>query len=200
MPKNVRLKLNAREGSINLQCSEDFYESAMEQCQNIISTYFRMVPVETDKLTKSTKSDEKILVPGQTTTVPATKTEPIKPKRQRSPSGKPANYTQVDLGLTDEQSRELRAFYKEKEPKTQNDIVCVVAFKLRKFLSRDVFTTDDIFSGLRIIGGVTTPKDLRAVFKNISNKGYGAYGDSKFTVNFATEDYVTLELPVKKKD
>jgi len=201
MSKNVRLKMNARDGSLSLQCSEAFYETAMEQCLNIISAYHEVGPLLNDKTSIHSEGIKESKKPKGDDVIPdASSKETEKPKRQRSVSGKAPNYTQVDLGLSDEQCRALKSFYEEKQPQNQNDTVCIIAFKLKEFLGRNEFSVDDIFSGLRIVGGVSIPRNLLAVFKNISYKGYGVYGNSKFTANFATEDYVNLELPARKKE
>jgi len=136
MSKNIKLRLNAQKGAINLQCSEDFYESAMEQCLQIISAYHQVVPKIKNA---STKKDDVILVESSKSESSKSDVNVGKPKRQRSTSGKPANYNQIDLGLTDDQSRGLRAFYTEKAPKNQNDTVCVIAFKLKEFLNQELY-------------------------------------------------------------
>jgi len=198
VPKTVKLKMNASSGKVDLQCSEDFFEDAMSQCIDVISTY------------QKTRFDERAVKKSVTTKAPSKKfnekdeteedtSSANAPKKTRSKSGKSANYNQIDLKLTDEQARDLRSFFEGKSPKNQNDIVCVVAFKLKEFLNKDDFSKDEIFSGIRLIPGVKTPKNLRAVFQNTMDQGNCSVEDGKFIANFATDDYVNLKLPESRE-
>jgi hypothetical protein len=116
-----------------------------------------------------------------------TKTSDSKPKR--SP-GKAPDYTTVEIELSDDQKRELKAFYNEMAPKKQNDIVCVVTHKVKQLSDKDTFTVDEVFSLLRLIGGIKIPRNLTAVFGNIVSEGNGAKDKGSFVANFATDDYI----------
>ncbi len=195
MPKTIKLKLNAASGKIELHCPEEFFETAMEQCIKVIDAYPYTGQVsqrsnfEPSK-TVDTAHDET----GASDDLQVAEKPKEKPKRSR----KPPNYTPVDLGLSDEQARELRSFFSEKKPRKQNDIVCVVACKLKEFLGKDVFTVDEIFSGIRFLEAVKVPKNLSAVFRNTANDGNGIAEGNNFTANFATDDHVRLKLPEVK--
>ena len=121
--------------------------------------------------------------------------EEEKPKRQRASSGKAVNYTEVDLGLTDAQCRELKQFYESKNPKKQNDVVAVAVVKIKIMIDKADFSVDEIFSALRLIGGIKTPKNLKAVISNMYQLGLADKVDGKLVVNYATEDRVNLQLP-----
>ena len=210
MSKSVKLKINASLGKIDLQCSEGYFEDAMGLCIEAFSTYQgsgvqpRSAVVVGDNLEaensgKASRS-ENLSSPKPVNSTPAPHSEVEKPKRQRSNAGKAASYSQVDLGLTDDQCRELKQFYEGKAPSVQNDIVATAAVKLKELTGKSEFSRDEIFSALRLIGGVKTPKSLKAVINNMNGMGLAGKNDGKLVVNFATEDRVNLELPESKKD
>lgn len=201
MSKNIKLKINAVSGKIDLQCPEEYFETAMEQCTLFVSSFPRSTSVE-EKLSNEKLPDSSRELPGNSgldNSISPPKDEVGKPKRTRSKSSKPPSYTRIDLKLSDEQARELRRFYSEKAPSNQNDIVCVVAYKLKEFLNKDSFSVDEIFSGIQLLEGVQTPRNLKAVFKNTFDQGNGVFDSGEFKANFATDDYVNLKLP-KAKD
>ena len=199
MPKSVKLKMNASSGKIDLQCAEDFYEEAMEQCIAVISTFQKQMSVPQQRKSEGVSSKPSPKVADVRVDTVDEENAAEKPKKARAKSGKAPNYNRVDLNLTEEQARELRKFYEDKMPKRQNDIVCVVAHKLKAYLNKEDFSVDEIFSGIRLIPGVKTPKDIRAVFKNTMDEGNCDVVDGKFIANFATDDHVTLSLPVTKE-
>ena|GEM_PF-6771571 len=197
MPKTIRLKMNASSGKIDLQCSEEFYEDAMSKCIEIVTVFS-----EKKRQLKGKTADTKIFTSNteeiEVETPPNAETSK-KPTKTRSRSGKPPNYTKVDLNLSDDQKREFKEFFELKAPKTQNEIVCVVTSKLKEFLDQDNFSVDEVFSGIRLIGAIQTPKNLKAVFANIESQGIGIFTDGKLNANFATDDFVKLKLPKKKE-
>ena len=198
MSKTVSLKINARDGSVELKCSENFFETAMEQCIEVISAFNEFPEVKTQFSKPLSKKSESIVDHTEVPIKDADKPiEKAKPQRQRSSGGEAPNYSEVNLGLTDNQCRELRQFYEEKSPSKQNDIVAVVTVKIADLIDKKEFSVDEIFSGVRLIGGVKTPRSIKAVINNMYSLGLAGRTDGKLVVNFATEDHVNLQLPAQ---
>lgn len=196
MSKNVKLEINASIGKVKLQCSEEYFEDAMGQCIELITKYQGKENTP-HKYNSNELNSAKAEVKEDNPIKEEVKVEP--PKRTRSKSGKTPNYSVVDLGLSDDQKRQLREFFLQKSPSRQNDLVCVVAAKLKEIKGKDNFSCDEIFSALRYLPEVATPKNLRAVFQNIMNEGNGEFADGCFVANFATDDHVRLNLPKTDK-
>lgn len=124
-----------------------------------------------------------------------------KPARTRSRSGsKLTNWKLVDLNLSTEQIADLRSFFEAKGPVTQNDMVAVVAVKLKEHLKRDQFVGDEIHSALKLVGR-PTPKDLRAVFKNMKQDGIADADGTTLYANSYLDDYVhyRMKKPAESK-
>lgn len=191
MSKIVKMKMNASEGRVDLKCSEDFFEEAMGKCIELLSNFQMRETHTTPEVTRQTPKKNGVT---ETVIPDEDKTIDDKPKRQRSSAGKPASYVEVDLNLSDEQCRELKDFYLSKNPKKQNDIVAVATVKIREMTGKKDYTVDELYSALRLIGGIKTPKNLTAVINNMYKLGLSDRRDGKLVVNYATEDRVNLQL------
>jgi len=202
--------MNASLGKIDLQCSEAFFEDAMGLCIEALSAFQKSgVQLKSDSVVDKPKENRTSTVVSpsdgsiptkESPSPPVSSAEENKPKRQRTNSAKAANYSEVELGLNDDQCRDLKQFFKSKAPSVQNDIVATVTVKIKELTNKDEFSVDDIFSALRLIGGVKIPKSLVAVINNMYKLGLAGRNDGKLVVNYATEDRVNLELPSANKD
>lgn len=119
-------------------------------------------------------------------------------KKRGKGAGKARAWNLLEFPLTPEQRQEIRDFFKEKSPTSQNDTVAVVATKLKKFLNRSEFNGDEIHSALKIVNK-PTPRNLLAVFGNIKVAGIGGYSDNKLVVNSLMEDHVAFHMKKKEK-
>jgi hypothetical protein len=102
----------------------------------------------------------------------------------------------VDDLLEEAQRKQLREFYSEKGAANQNEQVAVLAFKLSDLTKREAFSGDEIHTAFQTVG-VKTPKNLMAVFGNMTADGLGNMADKKFKPNFKCDDLVKHDLPRK---
>ncbi|MGI9406625.1 MAG: hypothetical protein ACR2O4_09660 [Hyphomicrobiaceae bacterium] len=73
-------------------------------------------------------------------------------------------------GIDDHAEMELKEFYDEKKPKSQDEQVAVIVYKLAALLKREALNYDEIYQGFRLAQETHPPKSMAGVISNMSNK------------------------------
>ena len=99
----------------------------------------------------------------------------------------------MHLGINPQQRDELRAYFSEKAPKTQNEQVAVLGVKVKEYVNKEVFNIDEMHSAFKIVNK-PTPKNLSSVFGNMKRDGKADYQDNTIIINSFTEDFVNFHM------
>lgn len=112
--------------------------------------------------------------------------------------GKTESYQFVDLGLSESEREDLRSFFGSKEPKSQNDVVLVLAYWLKVKGKKASFNENIIYSAIQIVEA-ETPRVLSQVLRNIKNDSKILKSSDGYKLNHVGEDYVKIKLKPKKQ-
>lgn len=193
----VTLKIDINNGTMEIQADADVFDGvatgAVELLERISAGIeFRQPEQPSQHLANQTGNAP----PESGVDQPATKGK----ERKRRPSGttKVKNLKIIDDLLQPAQRAALKTFVQEKNPRNQNELVAVLAFKLKEFTERSGFSDDEIHTAVQAVGR-KTPANLRAVFGNMTADGLGKQEDGRFIPNFKCDDLVNHDLPHKVK-
>lgn len=116
-------------------------------------------------------------------------------KKKSNPRAK--SWDVIDLNLNPEQRNSIREFFELKNPKSQNDSIAVLIFKIKEISGKSSFNGNEVHSALKIVGR-PTPKNLYAVFANMKKAGIASHSDNNLICNSLTEDYVNFHMKTEK--
>ena len=196
--ERVVLDCDLREGRFHVEGSESSVMSVVERLEGLLAKFWN--PSVADQAVRggAPASTNGGGPAGSTEEVPQKNEETgsgrAAPRPRRVSTGRGASYNFVELDLGEPQREELRQFFAEKAPSGQNEAVAVLTVKAAELLNKKTFTVDEVFSLTRLVD-IKSPKDLRAVFKNMRSAGLGRADGAEFTVNYLTEDFVHKDLP-----
>lgn len=123
---------------------------------------------------------------------------------KRAPK-KPTNRTKetyrlINLDLKEDERAELRRFYAEKSPSTQNEQTAVLMDWLKRKKNRVTLNKDAIFTAFRTVDA-KAPGKISSVLGNMAGAAVGWVvnrGDGTYELTHVAEDFVRLNLPPKK--
>lgn len=117
-------------------------------------------------------------------------------RNARKTSSTKKGFSVLDLGLDESKRQDLRSFFTEKSPKSQEDIVLVLGYWLQNNAKLSGFGTDEIYTAIQIVSA-KTPSALGQVLINIKNAGKSTKDKTSklYNLNHIGEDYVKFELP-----
>ena len=177
---DTKVKINLQDGTIEIEGSQDFVESHWEELKSFIG-----------KPAVSTKPTT-----GQKPKIISDLPKGNQKKLKNQPSVTPIA---LDIKKT-EKKPSFKELYAEKKPVTDMEIFTLIAFYLKKYLGINDIEFGHVSFCYTVIGR-KRPKDYRSTFKNIQNLKAWVQSGAKpysFTITQAGEDYITLELPLKK--
>lgn len=185
----IKISMDIRSGTFSIEAAPDHFKETMEQVEHFLEKFRSLVgTAEEPAQTPPAAAPAKHEMSGAAKDAPTTKR-----KKRGTGLSKTGKLEQVDLGLSSPQREELRTFYSSKAPKTQNDKVAVLAFKLKELTGKTEFDANEIHTALKIVSQ-PTPANLVAVFNNMKSAGMGGYSERKTVVNHLMEDYVSFRM------
>jgi hypothetical protein len=178
----TKAKINLKEGTIELEGSEAFVSKHLEAFEKQIKTVTPAQPPDED--TKKDFDEE----PSE------------KPSRKKTPRT-PQIVAPLPLDLKAKNGKPgLREFFKEKNPKNQQENLTVYAYYLKKHLKINDMQVGHVVSCAKEVKR-PVPSNTPSVFKNIQHrKGWlhaGSGGESA-QITIPGENYVEYDLPRKK--
>lgn len=195
---NSKISVDLISRSFEIEVPEQQVQSTLEYIEKLLK-----LPVERTTITHG-GADVRGATPDRESAPEATAkqgpsdSDDTKPtKKKRTTGSKPKSYHIVDLGLAPEQREDIRNFFNEKAPKTQNEQVAVLGLKMKEHKGKESFTTDEIHSAFKIVNK-PTPRNLEAVFGNMKRDGKGDYEDSSIVINSLTDDFVNFYMNSEK--
>ncbi|MCR9241564.1 MAG: hypothetical protein NXH87_09320 [Rhodobiaceae bacterium] len=189
----VRVEVNLNDGSVLIESDADNLDHVFDR----LESFFR----NNQGWHKGSNGPETLdEVPAEASPSETAQKSEVSGKKTRAKSSKnPVRYKTVTLSLTDDQPSELREFFLEKNPKTQNDQVAVLGVFLKRVLKREEFDMDEIHTALKLVGK-PTPKDLTSVFRNMRGEGMCDSQGRKISITSLTDDYVDFRMKAVKAD
>lgn len=191
----IKLKIDIRSGVIDVETDDSTFSSVMDRAE-ILLDKFANIETGHGSDTNSSEDSRPIDTAGSSVD-PKAANAPEKKRRRSGGAGKTASWKMVDNLLEEAQRKQLKEFYSQKGAANQNEQVAVLAFKLNELTKREAFSGDEIHTAFQTVG-VKTPKNLMAVFGNMTADGLGNMADKKFRPNFKCGDLVKHDLPRKK--
>src|SRR5262245_55160930 len=188
MSESVKLEIDLSSGKIQVECAATSLDAVLQKVEGLLPK------LSTAKGAVVFPKPAPLRDAGSTTSVSAQLGDkPTRPKR------KAGVYEMVRLGLTMDQARALNDFYKEKNPKSQNDQILVVMYWLAQELDRKVVDADEIFTAIRNVANAKAPARIESVMSNLVMDNKAARdGNGKIRLTHIGEDYVTKDLPAGK--
>ncbi len=190
----IRLKIDIRSGIIDVETDDATFSAVMDRAEVLLDKFATIETGHGSNASPSEKSG-----PGDadgSTNDPQTPNSQEKKRRKSGGGGKTTSWKMVDNLLEEDQRKQLKEFYGEKSPANQNEQVAVLAFKLNHLTKREAFSGDEVHTAFQTVG-VKTPRNLMAVFGNMTADGLGNMADRKFKPNFKCGDLVKHDLPRK---
>lgn len=192
----IKLHLDVVEGTLDLECSGEDFEAIMTRVEGMMKNLADFPRQRTKNSAETPESDgpEKSDFPDQT----GTSDQVVKKPKRRKGGGHSPNWKMVDNLLDEEQRADLKRFFAEKAPSTQNDQVAVLSFKLEELTGRPAFDGNELHTAFQAVGE-KTPANLSGVLGNMAGKDMGKVIDKKWTPNFKSKDRVNHDLPAVSK-
>lgn len=100
--------------------------------------------------------------------------------------------------LTPDTGRQLKAFFEEKQPKSQNDQALVLMKGLQTALGKKTFSYNELFTAFRSVGA-PVPKSLGGVIGNLRLETLVIGTGDELTLHYTGEDHVDHQLPASVK-
>lgn len=189
----IKLKIDIKGGMIDVESDAESFEGVMRQAGELLDKFATLKireitqepATDLNRDAEPSKDDEQ---------------RPSEKGRRRKGTGtaKTANWQMVDNLLSAEDRAKLKEFYAAKKPRSQNEKVAVLVFKLKELTGRDGFDGNEVHTALQAVGE-KTPGNLRAVFGNMAAASLGNTVHKRFVPNFKTGDLVNHDLPAKAK-
>ncbi|MGA3059591.1 MAG: hypothetical protein ABSD92_04390 [Candidatus Bathyarchaeia archaeon] len=183
MSSTTKAKINLKEGTIELEGSEDFVIKQLESFQKQMQEVKISKPQEDLKQENSNTKTVTPLPKKKTVKVFPQMVAPI-PLDLKAKDGKPS----------------LREFFDEKKPKTQQEEITVFAYYLKHHLNINDMQTGHVISCCTEVK-CRKPVNMLSSFKNIQHyKGWvdvGAGGESA-SITTSGENLVECDLPRKE--
>lgn len=178
---DTKVRINLHDGTIEIEGSQEFVEKHWEE----LKSFLKKPEIQIKSIHNPNPSQNP-------------------PVKQSSGNQKPKKLSYAapisfDIKKT-EKKPALRDLYKEKNPSSDMEIVTLIAYYLKKYLTIDDVEFGHASFGYTVIGK-KRPKDFLSTFKNAMNLKVWVRRGSQpntFTITPAGEDFVSLELPTKK--
>lgn len=194
---NVELEVDISLGRFHVRADAASAPALLEKLESLFGKYLKAAAVtQTDANKNNAKPADGL---GETQAAkPAGSSEDDGKVKKTTTSKASKTYKPVDLGLTEPQRAEVRTFFNEKNPSSQEEVVAVVTTKIKQLIGKEEFAPDELFSALRIVDR-PIPKNLDGVVSNMKLNGRGDRKDGKLIVNYMTEDFVNHHMTQKKQ-
>lgn len=120
--------------------------------------------------------------------------------KKKGSKGAKETYKMVEFTMDESKRERYRAFYNSKTPNGQNDQTLVVMYGLSANAGLQAVDKNEIYSGFRLIEGVSVPGKISSVLGNLVGGGFVQNVSSgKYKLTHVGEDRVKLKLPVAAK-
>lgn len=173
----TKAKINLKEGTIELEGSEAFVTKYLDDFKK------QMKEIKTTPLTEEEKTES---------------SEEQKPKKLRKT---PQVITPIPLDLTEANGKQsLRAFYKEKNPKTFEEKLTVFAYYLKNYKKIEAMEAGHVVTCCKDVKS-KVPSNIPELFKNIKRRHIWIDYEKKegpVTITTTGENLVEFDLPRKE--
>jgi hypothetical protein len=190
---DVRVRIDTASGIIEVDAPADVYADVLDRVKSFLPAVNEAKGgVEVQQGNSSGAGDK--AVRGIETLDSGAK------KTSRKSTGSRQSYQFVELGLTEVERSDLKSFFKDHEPKGQNEQTVVLMSWFRATKAKESMTWDEVYSAFRTVDA-KVPGRIGSVMSNLNGKNWtkGAAGQG-YSLTHVGEDYVKFDLPRKKKE
>jgi folylpolyglutamate synthase/dihydropteroate synthase len=198
MSENVGIKINIKDGNIEIQAPVESLEMIFDKLGAFIPKFADAQTMMVDSDHKDTVVDEEKQPENAINVIQEkqSKEEKTVKKEKSSASKKKETYKTVELNVSSEKRDEFREFYKVKNPSSQNDQVLTVMYWLAKHANKPITNKDEIYTGLRTVNE-RIPGRISSVLSNLRIEGKVVLegNGTGYRLHHTGEDYVERDLP-----
>lgn len=197
---SIKVSINIREGSLNLEADSAHLDAATESALKLMD---RLLSARTFAQDGLAELADKPVDPSARPPISDNGDElgnRTKAKRKKS-GGRTKNWQFKPTILVAADWSKVKEYYELKNPNTQNEKVAVIVSILAQLLGRAGVDGHEIHTTFKTLGE-KTPANLTGVLGNMTGAGLGHSSEGKFQLDFAGNQMVDHDLPrtVGKKD
>lgn len=201
----VSLKIDVRNGTIELNAPAGSFEHAIQKTKELTSTLDLRgsgAQLETPGVVggRASSSDASSKVAQDSSKAAQEKTRGKSGKSTSGArSGRLGSFTPDQGLLSEEQQRAIREFRISKAPTDQHDEALVALYQGEKLLSRKGFSFNEIYTLMWRAGTSPLPKALDEVMRQLALQQLVERGDEGYFMKFIGQERVENDLPRKKE-
>lgn len=187
----ISLKIDLSSGTIQIDAPADEFSDIVDKAKELLG----QIPASTT--VSSTRVPTSEAAPKDASPSGSVIERGAKARSTRTAGGSQArvgrigSFEPVDLGLSEAQERDLRAFMQEKNPKEQAEQVAVALYKGEQLMERRGFGYNEIYSLMRLAGVRDLPKALDVIIgRMIDSQWVVREGRQQFALKFVGRDHV----------
>ncbi|TPM91620.1 hypothetical protein [Mesorhizobium sp. B2-1-3A] len=188
----ISLKIDLSTGTIEIDAPAGEFHQTVDKAKELLGQMPAAAPAVRD--TSSTPAAK--IVGQSVSTLDRPKAKSGKSSGgSQARAGRIGSFEPIDMGLTESQERELRAFMEAKRPPEQPDQVAVALYKGEQLLGRRGFGYNEIYSLLRLSGIRELPKALDVLLARMMDSQWVVRdGPQQFALKFIARDHVEHKL------
>jgi hypothetical protein len=194
--RRVTLKIDLNAGTIEIDAPSDDFNNTIEKTMELAEAInlgkkpLSQGPAVSGTASESARTES---VSSESSGEPVIRTR-VRVKAGASPSsarsGRIGSFEPVDLGLTEDQERQLRNFMETKQPKDHIPQVAVSLYQGEKILGRKSFNYNEIYTLMRLSGIKDLPKALDVTIKRMIDDSFVIKDGLGFALKFVGRDFV----------
>lgn len=199
----VKIKVDLTAGTIKIEAEAENIDAVFDRLDSFIPRFSEAYETSTRKSAQPDVPREiEPLVASEPNETVRPSTSEQKPEVRKSVKGSKSKevYTSVDLGLSESQRGELRAFFAEKKPKGQKEQMAVLMDWLKRVPGKPSVSWNDIFTAFRTVGAKCPGKISSVLGNMVGSSWVRNVGAGQYELLHVGEDYVKFDLPKKDGD
>lgn len=206
MSETVKIQIDLKSGTVLVEAPPEALDTVFDRIENFIprlseateELISEAVDIKSFEEETRNQTDKQNTKDNQESKSEETK-KTVKKQKRRSGGSKTETFKIVDLGLDESQRADFRSFYESKTPKNQNNQVLVIMYWLSKKANKTLLSKEEIFTGFKTVGA-RVPARISSVISNLMMDGKIIPDGGKYSLHHTAEDFVTHDLPERKKD